>query len=65
MAPEERAGDAFELLHELETGMARGGPVRAKPRSLHDRNPLLFWRVVSAVLAALLLATLATLHAPP
>jgi serine/threonine protein phosphatase PrpC len=65
VAPEERAGDAFELLHELETGMARGGPVRAKPRSLHDRNPLLFWRVVSAVLAALLLATLATLHAPP
>jgi len=64
VAPEERIADAIELLHELETGMARGGPVRPRPRSLHDRDPLLFWRAVSAVLAALLLATLAATRAP-
>jgi serine/threonine protein phosphatase PrpC len=64
VAPEERTGDAFELLHELEMGMASGAPVRTKPRSLHDQDPLLFWRVVSAVLAALLLAVLATGRIP-
>jgi serine/threonine protein kinase len=62
VAPEDRTGDAVELLHELEVGMARGAPARVRPRSLHDRDPLLFWRVVSAVLAALLLAVLATVH---
>lgn len=62
-APEERTADAVELLHELEAGMARGAPARPPPRSLHDRDPLLFWRVVSAVLAALLLAALAALRA--
>ncbi len=64
VTPEERTGDAVELLHELEVGMARGAPVRSLPRSLHDRDPLLFWRAVSAVLAALLLATLAATRAP-
>jgi serine/threonine protein kinase len=53
--PEERFGDAVELLFALERGMAGGAPVRARPRSLHDRDPLLFWRVVSGVLAVLLL----------
>lgn len=60
-----RAEDAEELvepLHELEAGMARGAPARP-PRSLRGRDPLLFWRVVSAVLPALLLAALAALRA--
>ena len=55
VAPEERFGDAVELLFALERGMAGGAPARPRPRSLHDRDPLLFWRVVSAVLAAALL----------
>jgi serine/threonine protein phosphatase PrpC len=55
VAPEERFGDAVELLFALERGMAGGAPLRPRPRSLHDRDPLLFWRVVSAILAALLL----------
>ena len=32
--PEERFGDAVELLFALERGMAGGAPVRARPRSL-------------------------------
>ncbi|MDO9708853.1 bifunctional protein-serine/threonine kinase/phosphatase [Paracraurococcus lichenis] len=55
VAPEERFGDAVELLFTLERGMAGGAPARPRPRSLHDRDPLLFWRVVSAGLALLLL----------
>ena len=51
VAPEERFGDAVELLFALERGMAGGAPARPRPRSLHDRDPLLFWRVVAAVLA--------------
>src|SRR5881409_3374196 len=34
-------------LFTLERGMAGGAPARPRPRSLHDRDPLLFWRVVS------------------
>jgi serine/threonine protein phosphatase PrpC len=60
VAPEERQGDAMELVFELEAGMGRGAPLRVRPRSLHDRNPLLFWQVVAALLVLLLLASLAT-----
>jgi hypothetical protein len=55
VAPEERFGDVLELLFALERGMAGGAPARPRPRSLHDRDPLLFWRVVSALLAVALL----------
>ncbi|RAI60007.1 bifunctional protein-serine/threonine kinase/phosphatase [Roseicella frigidaeris] len=55
VAPEERFGDAVELLFALERGMAGGAPARPRPRALHDRNPLLFWRVVAGLLALLLL----------
>ena len=58
VAPEERFGDAVELLFALERGMAGGAPARPRPRSLHDRNPLLFWRVVAAVLAVAVAAVL-------
>jgi serine/threonine protein phosphatase PrpC len=58
-APQDRVADAIELVAELEVGMARGAPMRPLPRALHDRNPLLFWRVVAAALAILLLLSLA------
>lgn len=54
-----RFGDLFELLMELENGMARGGPVVPQARSLHERDPLRFWQAVSATLAVLLIASLA------
>ncbi|MCB4824375.1 bifunctional protein-serine/threonine kinase/phosphatase [Roseicella aerolata] len=60
--PAERFGDAVELLFALERGMAGGAPARPRPRSLHDRDPLLFWRMVSAALAMLLLLSWARLH---
>ncbi|MBB5696132.1 bifunctional protein-serine/threonine kinase/phosphatase [Muricoccus pecuniae] len=59
VAPEERPADALELLFDLEAGMGRGAPLRLPSRSLHDRNPLLFWRVLCAMLAFLLLLLLA------
>ena len=59
VAPEHRFADANELIAELEIGMARGAPQRPQPRSLHDRNPLLFWRVTAGLLALTLLASLA------
>ncbi|MBL6081323.1 bifunctional protein-serine/threonine kinase/phosphatase [Belnapia sp. T18] len=60
VAPEHRFADANELVAELEIGMARGAPQKPGPRSLHDRNPLLFWRITAGLLALMLLASLAS-----
>ncbi|MEO0030335.1 MAG: hypothetical protein RIS94_93 [Pseudomonadota bacterium] len=54
---EARFGDVIELLRELEGGGALGhGTMRTRP--LLERNPVLFWQGVSALLAAGLLASL-------
>lgn len=57
--PRERYEDVIEFLFAIEHGAI--GAVAAVPasRPLYDRNPLRFWKTVSAVLAALLLASLA------
>ena len=56
-----RHADSMELAFELENGLARGGgsapPVK---RALLERNPVLFWQLVSVVLLIALLVTLAT-----
>lgn len=57
--PADRFQDAFELAFELETGALRGAASRPPRLSLYERDPLRFWQVVSAVLAVLLLASLA------
>nr|WP_282571880.1 bifunctional protein-serine/threonine kinase/phosphatase [Roseomonas acroporae] len=57
--PRERQGDALELVLELETGMARGAPAPARRRPLYERDPLLAWKLVSALLALALVASLA------
>ena len=57
-APEQRPADALELAQELEHGLARGAPLKVGRRPLYERNPLLAWKLVSAVLALLLLASL-------
>lgn len=57
--PADRFQDAFELAFELETGALRGAESRPPRLSLYERDPLRFWQVTSAVLAVLLLASLA------
>lgn len=57
--PADRFQDAFELAFELETGALRGASARPARTSLYERDPLRFWQVTSAVLAVLLLASLA------
>src|SRR5690606_32414989 len=59
---ERRFGDVLEFAMELENGMDRGVPVVPRQLSLHERNPLRFWQVVSALLPVLLLVSLG-LHA--
>jgi serine/threonine protein phosphatase PrpC len=51
--PKERYADVLELAYELESGLAKGGPVIAQKRSWYDRNPLLFWKLLSLSLFGL------------
>ncbi len=57
--PAKRFGDVLELSMELESGLDRGVPIVLRRQSLYERNPLRFWQVVAAVLALLLLLSLA------
>lgn len=54
--PELRPADAVELAYELEAGLEKGGGRRIprRPLPLYERNPLLFWKAVAALLLALL-----------
>ncbi len=56
LAREDRFADPIDLVLALETGETFR-PVRVQ-RSLYDRNPLLFWKTVSAVLALVILGLL-------
>lgn len=47
--PAQRFGDAIEFAHELENGASWAGPATMQRRSLHDRDPLMFWKVLSAL----------------
>lgn len=55
--PEDRFGDVIELQIALEAGARRAMP---RPRfvPLEQRDPVLFWKTVSALLAAALIAAL-------
>jgi serine/threonine protein phosphatase PrpC len=57
--PNARFGDVLELSMELESSMERGIPVVTRRLSLYERSPLRFWQAVSALLAVLLLVSLA------
>lgn len=55
--PKERYADIMELVYDLENGLAKGGQVKQCKRSLHEQNPLLFWKCISlALLLALLIS---------
>ena len=57
--PEERYGDAIELLRALEGGAAVAR-VKQNFVPLIERNPARFWQMVSLMLLAALIAALAT-----
>ena len=57
--PARRFGDVLELGLELESANARGTPAAPRRPPLYERNPLLFWKVVSFVLLLALIASLA------
>ena len=56
--PEKRPGDVLEFVLALEDGPAAAPPA-TRPAPLYDRNPLLFWKILSALLAMALLVTFA------
>ncbi|MEJ0095461.1 MAG: bifunctional protein-serine/threonine kinase/phosphatase [Methylocella sp.] len=60
--PDDRFADVLELIFELENGADRGRPGPAPREPLYARNPLTFWKVVSAILAALLITSIAVLR---
>ncbi|MFZ5594880.1 MAG: bifunctional protein-serine/threonine kinase/phosphatase [Pseudomonadota bacterium] len=55
---DKRLGDAMELSFELENGLARGMQAATQKQPLYDRNPVLFWQVISALLLLALIAAL-------
>lgn len=54
----ERLSDAMELLHRIEDGLARANVLSIKKTAFYERNPLLFWKTLSALLIAALLISL-------
>ena len=56
---EDRFGDVFEFIFALEHGAIRAAPPAPRRRPLYDRNPLLVWKVVAALLAVALGVSLA------
>jgi serine/threonine protein kinase len=55
--PDDRCADVLERMFELEHGTERASPIVVERRPLHARNPLLFWKIVAAMLAVLLVAS--------
>ncbi len=56
-APEERYADPIDLGFALENG--ESFRPRVKTKALYDRNPLLFWKIVSSVLFLVIVLLLA------
>jgi hypothetical protein len=57
--PTQRFGDVIEFAHELENGAMWAKPAVTTRKVLYERNPLLFWKILSAslvILVAILLA---------
>ncbi|CAL1241684.1 bifunctional protein-serine/threonine kinase/phosphatase [Candidatus Methylocalor cossyra] len=66
LEPERRYADAQELAYELEAGLAHGGSsAPSPPRSLYERDPLLFWQLLAWLLFGLLLICLYRLATHP
>jgi serine/threonine protein kinase/serine/threonine protein phosphatase PrpC len=52
--PADRYQDVLELVFEMEHGADRASPINVARMPLYHRNPLLFWKVTSALLVVLL-----------
>lgn len=52
--PADRYQDVLELVFEMEHGADRASPINVARMPLYHRNPLLFWKVMSALLVVLL-----------
>jgi serine/threonine protein phosphatase PrpC len=57
--PAQRYGDVIEFSHELENGAMWAKPAAASRRSLYERDPLVFWKSLSAGLIVLVILLLA------
>ncbi|MBV9969884.1 MAG: bifunctional protein-serine/threonine kinase/phosphatase [Xanthobacteraceae bacterium] len=58
-SPDDRFGDVFELIFALEHGAIRAAPASPHRQPLYERNPLLVWKIVAAILALALAVSLA------
>ncbi len=56
--PRDRYGDVLEFAFELENGAHRGFAPAPLKRSLYERDPVAFWKIVSLILLALLFFSL-------
>ena len=57
--PAQRFGDAMELAIELEQNQLHGPRVVTRRQPLYERNPLLFWKMISLLLLIALIVALA------
>jgi serine/threonine protein phosphatase PrpC len=57
--PAKRYGDVLEFAFDIENGAQSGLPLTPKKTTLYEKNPLLFWQALSAILLALLAIALA------
>ncbi len=56
--PAQRFGDAMELAIELEHNLAHAPRIVIQRRSLYERNPMRFWKIISLLLFVALLVSL-------
>ena len=56
--PAQRFRDMNEFALEMETGPARAPQLMRRPQTLYERNPVLFWQGIAAILAIALAAVL-------
>jgi serine/threonine protein phosphatase PrpC len=57
--PHDRFGDVFEFIFALEHGAVRAAPAAPRRPALYERNPILVWKIVAALLALALGVSLA------
>jgi serine/threonine protein phosphatase PrpC len=57
--PDDRFGDVFEFIFALEHGAIRAAPSAPRRQPLYERNPVLVWKIVCAILALALGVSLA------
>ncbi len=55
----QRYGDVIEFAFEIEHGAQSGRPAAPKKRAFYEKNPLLFWQALCALLVLALLIALA------